>query len=215
MSIRLIIFDFDGTLGDTRDRIVGVMQHVLAEMHLPVADAASCAATIGLPLADCFRHLVPQLSPEGGERCAETYRRYFFSHSAELVPDLFPHVRTLLDALGRRGIVMAIASSRTSLSLKGFVQSMGIGDCFRQVVGCEDVVACKPAPEAVLHILEANSMHPDETLVVGDMPVDILMGKAAGCHTCGVTYGNASREQLFAADPDFLVDDPRQILSLI
>ena len=45
-----------------------------------------------------------------------------------------------------------------------------------------------------------------ETLVVGDMPVDILMGKGAGTLTCGVTYGNSSREDLAASGADFIID---------
>ena len=54
----------------------------------------------------------------------------------------------------------------------------------------------------------------DETLVVGDMPVDILMGKGAGAHTCGVTYGNASRDDLAAAGADRIIDDFSQMLTL-
>lgn len=54
MNIRLIIFDFDGTLGDTRHNIVLTMQQTMVELHLPVADEAACAATIGLPLEDCW-----------------------------------------------------------------------------------------------------------------------------------------------------------------
>jgi phosphoglycolate phosphatase len=54
----------------------------------------------------------------------------------------------------------------------------------------------------------------DETLVVGDMPVDILMGKGAGARTCAVTYGNASREDLAAAGADFIIDDFSELLPI-
>ena len=54
----------------------------------------------------------------------------------------------------------------------------------------------------------------DETLVVGDMPVDIAMGRGAGARTCGVTYGNASRADLAAAGADFIIDDFSQLLTL-
>ena len=54
----------------------------------------------------------------------------------------------------------------------------------------------------------------DETLVVGDMPVDIQMGKGAGAHTCAVTYGNASRAELAAAGADLIIDDFSQMLTL-
>jgi len=50
---------------------------------------------------------------------------------------------------------------------------------------------------------------------VGDMPVDIMMGNAAGAHTCAVTYGNASREELIASGADYLIDDMSELLSLV
>ena len=57
----LIIFDFDGTLGDTRRNIVTTMQMTIAELHLPSRSEEECAATIGLPLAGCFRTLFPDI----------------------------------------------------------------------------------------------------------------------------------------------------------
>ena len=57
-GIRLIIFDFDGTLGDTRRNILLTMRQTLEELSLPVASEEECAATIGLPLRDCFLQLL-------------------------------------------------------------------------------------------------------------------------------------------------------------
>ena len=59
MNIRLIIFDFDGTLGDTRRNIVMTLQQTMQEKHLPVLDEKQCAATIGLTLKDSFKTLFP------------------------------------------------------------------------------------------------------------------------------------------------------------
>ena len=64
MSIKLIIFDFDGTLGDTRRNIVTTMQMTIKELQLPSRTEAECAATIGLPLAGCFRTLFPDIQEE-------------------------------------------------------------------------------------------------------------------------------------------------------
>ena len=72
MSIRLVIFDFDGTMADTRHNIVITMQRVMRELGMPVADEETCASTIGLPLKDCFRQIFPELTDEGAEHCAET-----------------------------------------------------------------------------------------------------------------------------------------------
>ena len=211
----LVIFDFDGTLGDTRDKIVDVMQHVMRECGLEVADAAVCASTIGLPLKDCFRKIYPQLDDAGAETCADTYRRYFFAHSHELVPSMFPHVIETLDELRGRGIKMAIASSRTSRSLLGFVHDMGLEQYIGCVIGCEDVAATKPAPDAVNMILAAYGVAPNDALVVGDMPVDILMGRAAGVRTVGATYGNSTPADLADAGADYLIGDIAELLEIL
>jgi phosphoglycolate phosphatase len=86
MNIRLVIFDFDGTMADTRHNIVLTMQRVMRELGMPVADEETCASTIGLPLKDCFRKIFPELTDDGAEHCAETYRQIFFANAKSLVP---------------------------------------------------------------------------------------------------------------------------------
>ena len=110
---------------------------------------------------------------------------------------------------------MTIASSRTSTSLWAFLHDMGIAHYFELVVGAEDVSQPKPSPMPVLHILDTLQASPSQTLVVGDMPVDILMGRNTGTCTCGVTYGNGTPADLLAAGADHLVDDFADLLPLI
>ena len=110
---------------------------------------------------------------------------------------------------------MAIASSRTSASLRRFVDAMGLAQWISMVVGGEDVTHAKPHAEPVLKILQSLEVAPADTLVVGDMAVDIMMGKAAGTRTCAVSYGNSPREQLAASRPDFIIDSFSDLLALI
>ena len=70
----------------------------------------------------------------------------------------------------------------------------------------------KPAPDIVYVILGRLGAKPEETLVVGDTTFDIEMGKAAGCYTCGVSYGNQSASQLAGASPNYLLDDLRKLI---
>ena len=99
MSIKLIIFDFDGTLGDTRRNIVTTMQMTIKELQLPSRTEAECAATIGLPLAGCFRTLFPDIQDELISRCAETYRRIFNENLQKITPEAFPGVVKTLKTL--------------------------------------------------------------------------------------------------------------------
>jgi len=205
--IKLIILDFDGTLGDTRANIVLTMRRTLVRLGYAVPDENTIAATIGVPLEKGFEQMLPGISPDDVALCARTYREIFEKCRKELVPNLFPHVMETLDALKEAGYVLTIASSRSYGSLKEFLQEMGIAPYISYVLGANSVTHAKPHPEPVLKTMADMGFTADETLVVGDMPVDIQMGKGAGARTCAVTYGNASREELIAAGADYVIDD--------
>ena len=204
--IHLIILDFDGTLGDTRANIVLTMRQTLQRLGYPVAEEGEIASTIGLPLEEGFRQLLPELPEDKALECALTYRDIFEVNRKKLVPKLFPGVKETLFRLREKGYVLTVASSRSSLSLNGFLGDMEIAEYVSYVLGADSVKMAKPHPEPVLRTMEDLGYTAAETLVVGDMPVDILMGKGAGTLTCGVTYGNSSREDLAASGADFIID---------
>ena len=212
--IRLVILDFDGTLGDTRANIVMTMRLTLERLGYPIPDEATIAATIGVPLEKGFEQMLPGISPDDVALCAKTYREIFEKNRKQMVPDLFPHVRETLEALKESGFILTVASSRSYGSLKQFLQDMGIAPYISYVLGANSVTHAKPHPEPVLKTMADRGYSPDETLVVGDMPVDILMGKGAGARTCAVTYGNASREDLAAAGADLIIDDFAELTSI-
>ena len=215
MTTKLIIFDFDGTLGDTRRNIVTTMQMTIREMQLPSRTEAECAATIGLPLAGCFKAMFPDIDEEIIPRCAETYRRIFNENLQSIKPEAFSGVVKTLKTLKEQGFALTIASSRSRNSLKELTHDMGIADYISYLIGADDVKEAKPKPEPVLKTLTAMNFDASETLVVGDMAVDILMGANAGTKTCGVTWGNGTREELKEAGADFIIDKMEELIENI
>lgn len=214
MSTRLIIFDFDGTLGDTRRNIVTTMQMTISEVGLPGRSDQECASTIGLPLASCFEVLYPGLHADRIQLCADTYRRIFEENLQSIKPQLFPGVAETLKALKEQGFTLTIASSRSHASLSRLTRDLGISDCISYLIGADDVERAKPEPEPVLKTLSAMHFAKDEALVVGDMAVDILMGSSAGARTCGVTWGNGTRAELEEAGADSIIDGMGELLNL-
>ena len=215
LSKGLIIFDFDGTLGDTRRNIVTTMQMTIAELHLPYRNEEECAATIGLPLAGCFRTLFPEIQDEMIPRCAETYRRLFNENMKTIQPQAFPGVVKTLSILHQKGFTLTIASSRSHNSLTELTRNMGIADYVSYLLGADDVKEAKPKPEPVLKTLADMHFDAGETLVVGDMAVDIQMGANAGTKTCGVTWGNGTREELANAGATFIIDSIEDLIEIV
>lgn len=211
--MKLIIFDFDGTLGDTRELIVRTMQQTICELGLESRTDEQCASMIGLPLKQAFTDLIP-MSDEMGEQCAATYRRLFNENNAVYTVPVFPRVLETLHHLHKKGYTLTIASSRSHRSLMEFVEDMHLNEVIPYILGADDVTEAKPNPEPVLKTLEAFGCKPEDAMVVGDTWYDIEMGKRAGVKTCGVTYGNGTREELVQAGADYLVDDFGSLLSL-
>ena len=215
MNTRLIVFDFDGTLGDTQQIIVTTLHMTIAEMHLPERTDAECISIIGLPLAGCFRALYPDADEKTVTLCADTYRRLFKENMQTFTPVAFPHVVETLHKLKDMGLTLTIASSRWHKSLVELVHNLGIDDCISYLLGADDVELATPHPEPVLQTLAATGIDASHTLVVGDMAVDILMGARAGARTCGVTWGNGSRRDLEEAGADHIIDSTEELLSLL
>lgn len=214
MATKLIIFDFDGTLGDTRRNIVRTMQMTIEELGLDARSEQQMAATIGLPLAGCFEALYPDSTEEVAQIYATTYRRLFDENMKTLVPQPFPTVVETLTALKEQGYTLAIASSRSHASLARLVIDMGFADSITYLIGADDVAHAKPDPEPVLNILDTLGFTAAETLVVGDMAVDILMGSRAGAKTCGVTWGNGTRHELSEAGADHIIERMEELIVL-
>ena len=208
-NIRIMILDFDGTLGDTAGVIVKTMQATIKELGLPSRSDEQCAAMIGLRLIEIPPVLFPECELDG-EYYASTYRRLFHDFNTDGAAELYPNVLETLVELKKRGIILTIASSRSKASLTEYVSALGLESVISFVLGADDVKDGKPAPEAVNRTLEKFGFLPEEALVVGDTTFDIQMGKAAGTRTCGVTYGNGSIESL--ADADRIIDDFGELL---
>ena len=233
--MKYIIFDFDGTIGDSQSLIVKTLQDTMRARKLEVKSEEACAKTIGLRLDEAFVSLFG-MSAEEGMECAATYREIFLDNKKTMIVQPFPHVIDTLRELHRQGYVLGMASSRNHCSLDGYVKQMQLEDIFSSIVAGDDVEHVKPAPDMVFKALrEMKEMknpgasaedvkNPGtsaedikdvlaETLVVGDMNFDVDMAHHAGCKACAVTYGNGTREQLASAE--FIIDDFAELLDLV
>uniref|UniRef100_A0AB33JEG8 phosphoglycolate phosphatase n=1 Tax=Prevotella sp. GTC17260 TaxID=3236796 RepID=A0AB33JEG8_9BACT len=214
MAIKVVLLDFDGTLGDTQKLITDTMLDTIDVLGLEKRTREECAAMIGLPLKETFTGLIP-MSDEMGDKCVETYTEIFTRRNVPHAVLPFPHVIETIRELHRREVKLTIASSRHRGSLLNFIHEFELDDYISAVVSAQDVEHCKPHPEMVEKTLAMFGVRPDEALMVGDARFDIQMGKAAGVHTCGVTYGNGSREDMMSVEAEHIIDDFADLLNVV
>lgn len=211
---KLIMLDFDGTIGDTQQLIVSTMQKTIAHLNLPARSAEACRKMIGLPLKETFTKLI-DMSDEMGDRCTEVYRRIFDEDNNPGVVPVFPHVMETIQALKARGMTLTIASSRATATLMQFVRDMQLQPYISLVLSCDDITHPKPHPETALKTLQQTGFVPEDAIVVGDSQYDILMGRRAGCTTVGVSYGNGTIEELQRAGAHHIIDDFALLLDIV
>ena len=150
--MKYIIFDFDGTIGDSQSLIVKTLQDTMRARKLEVKSDEACAKTIGLRLDEAFVSLFG-MSAEEGMECAATYREIFLDNKKTMIVQPFPHVIDTLRELHRRGYILGMASSRNHCSLDGYVKQMQLEDIFSSIVAGDDVEHVKPAPDMVFKAL--------------------------------------------------------------
>ena len=209
-AIKNIIFDFDGTLANTSKLIVATMQKSIQDCGFPYRTEEQIKSTIGVRLEEIPSILWPSYK-NIGKNFAATYRHNFETLKDKTPISLFPGVIETLSLLKEEGYQMAIATSRSHRSVEELTEKLEIRDFFIYILGGDDVLEGKPNPESIYKIMADMEWKNLETLMVGDMPVDILMGKYAGIRTCGVTYGNGKAIEMEEVRPDLIIDSFKEL----
>ena len=196
--IRGIIFDFDGTLIDSYEAIAESLNHVRASFSLPAFPAEEIRPMVGHGLE---RLIAKAVGPERVEEGVRLFRQSYAT-LCERKTSILPQVKETLDTLDRRGYQMAIATNKPSYFARDILRALEIDHLFSEVLGPNDVERPKPDPEMIEIIIMRVGLSPEEIVYVGDMPLDIEVGRRAGVAVYAVPTGSATRDALLEARPD-------------
>jgi len=196
-----MIFDLDGTLVNTLEDITASVNFTLGRFGRQPLPADAVRQYVGDGIDKLIMRAFGGADEVHAEAVAlykEHHRRHFMDRSA-----LYPGVAETLEAFS--SVPLAVVSNKTREFVAPLLEGLGIARYFTSLVGADDGVALKPAPDAVLRILAASGMQRESSVIVGDGTTDIRAGKAAGILTCAATYGFRTEEELRNAGPDFLI----------
>jgi len=210
MSLRLIIFDLDGTLVDTSEDITSALNHAVTPFGIKGLSVEDVKKIVG----EGITRLIEKILGEGKAASRdEALRRFLDYYSAHLTDCSrpYPHVAEVLRRL--EGFKKAVISNkRESLSRK-LLENLGLLKYLDLVVGSDTSPEKKPSPVPVLYVLEKLGVVPDEAVIVGDSNYDIEAGKGAGVRTVAVTYGYRPVELL--RDADYMIDNLEELIPLL
>ena len=213
MKYKTLILDFDVTLADTKESIIQTMKFVAHSFNIQNVDENLIESLIGLPLKTTFEKAFSL-----DEKLIEEATLIYREHYNEIVIDtisLFDGVKETLLDFYYKGINLTVASSKGKAALIKILKKQNIYDIFSFVGGEEDAKNKKPSPDIVNLIIDKYNYQLNECLVVGDTIFDIEMGQRAYVDTCGVTYGNNTREKLEKQKPNYVIDSFRNLTEIV
>jgi phosphoglycolate phosphatase len=215
-KIKLLIFDLDGTLIDSRLDLVHSVNAMLKHFRRPELPGEVIASYVGDGAPMLVRRALGDPKDESFVKEAlEYFLVYYRAHKLDHTR-VYDSVKESLTAiLNSNGTPrkMAVLSNKPVHPSRAIVDALGLAGFFVQVYGGNSFATKKPDPEGARRLLAETKTQAREAVIIGDSSIDVITGRNAGMWTCGVTYGFAPHT-LCEAPPDVTLDNPRELAVL-
>ena len=211
-SIKLVIFDLDGPLIDSRLDLIHSVNAMLRKFNRPELPGEVVASYVGDGAPMLVRRA---LGDPNDEKFVKEALDFFLAYYREHKLDnthAYPGIPKALQQIQSNGTnrKMAVLSNKPVNPSRAIVEALGLADFFVHVYGGNSFDTKKPDPLGAKTLLSETGTSPANAMIVGDSSIDVLTGRNAGIATCGVTYGFAPHT-LCEAPPDVVVDEPREL----
>ena len=198
-DIRLLVFDWDGTLMDSIGAILACTKRTIRDLELGELPDDTIRNTIGLGLRETVEVLSPGCDEAQYGRILARYREHWFAVYRDL-PLLFDGVPPLLKSLADDGYLLAVATGKSRRGLDYAMAQTGLEGLF-QATRTADETFSKPHPKMLFDVFEELGVRPEEAIMVGDTTYDLEMARNAGSPSVGVCSGSHPREELLRFEP--------------
>ncbi len=227
-SIRLLIFDLDGTLIDSRLDLIHSVNAMLRHFGRPELAGEVIASYVGDGAPALVRRAISGRNGEAGENGQQVADEAFFRSALEYflgyyrlhkldhttvyegVPETLAALSGVSDGVQR---LMAVLSNKPVNPSRDIVAAMGLGEYFVRIYGGNSFPTKKPDPLGAQILLGETGVPAGQTLMIGDSSIDVQTGQNAGLWTCGVTYGFAPHS-LEQVAPDVVIEKPSDLAEI-
>lgn len=212
MNPAMILYDLDGTLVDTRQDIVNAATHMLAHFGKPPVSAETIHAYVGRGMPNLVRDCLQTQDESVVDQGMQIYRKFYGEHLMDH-SRLYPKTVDLLRYFENRP--QAVVTNKPTPFSDDLLRGLKIHDRFTRVVSGNSGYPKKPDPTSVLEVVREAGINPQDTVFVGDSPVDVITGKSAGMFTVALAQGFVPKPLLVDSQPDVLLDSLEEFWQLV
>ncbi|HOW87400.1 MAG TPA: HAD-IA family hydrolase [Candidatus Omnitrophota bacterium] len=208
---KLILYDLDGTLADTRRDIINGVRYALDILKGPELTDDEIKDCVGTGLHALIRKVFRTDDEKLADRGAKLYREHYKKHMLDHTR-LYPGAREFLEYF--KGRKQAVITNKPNPFSSQILESLGVANYFIAILAGDNGLPFKPDPAAVHHLIEKTGATEEEVLFVGDSPIDIQAARNAGVEIATLSHGFSKEEALREEKPDHLVRDFKELLAL-
>jgi phosphoglycolate phosphatase len=212
-SLRLLIFDLDGTLIDSGADLCASVNATLHHFGRPPLPQTVISTFIGDGAARLIsRSLGEPVDAAFLDSAIAYFLDYYREHKLDntfVYPGVFPSLDSLRFEPAGTARSMAVLTNKPIGPSLAICEALGLSPYFFRIYGGNSFPTKKPDPEGLHALIREAGVTAQETLMIGDSDVDILTARNAGAWSIGCTFG-LSPHTLDAVPPDCLVDSPAE-----
>jgi phosphoglycolate phosphatase/pyrophosphatase PpaX len=211
-QIKHLCFDLDGTLMDSYRTIFNCTEKTLNDLNIPYSlQDNEFKKRIGHHFREIFTEL--NIPVTDIEKFISTYKKNYFDFIDD--SELYDGIISFLDECLLHGIKVSLLTTKAQDQAEKILEHFAISKYFSVIMGRRNGFKIKPDPEPLIYICNELKIPPENTLIIGDTELDILCGKNAGTLTGAVTYGYRSKDELVKYIPDFLINNPGELRTIL
>lgn len=209
---RLVIFDWEGTLGDTLGQVLDCIASEARRLQFGELDVDLARQWVDLGLQNACKKLFPHVTSSQLRQLVDAVQVALMARHSEAY--LFKGVEDLVLALDKKGIDLAIATNKGQHSLQRALQTTGLAPYFR-VTRSAGQTPPKPCPQMLEEILEVCAVSVKDALMIGDSENDIHMAKSIGMDVIGVNFYHQEASSLLEAGAIVVFEDYQSIMDYL
>jgi phosphoglycolate phosphatase len=216
----LLIFDFDGTLCDTRVAIAHCLERALSRYGRPIPPPGHTASIVsrGLSLPETIILLDPGLRAQSTavSEMVSAYRSFYSSEGDTLVK-VFPGAKAVLQRVHELGTKCIVVSNKGIQAIHRSLDRFELTPFIDLVLGDEPGVPIKPDPALLIdHIVpKFPRVAKERMLMIGDTEVDIKFAHAGEIACCWAAYGFGDRQHCMALSPEYIIENIQELRAIV